>query len=61
MNYYKLVDALTGEDLCIIAAESEVAAKRVATAAFPDGHWRIQLSDAPDFSVLLNSPALNVK
>ena len=61
MNYYKLVDSLTGEDLCVLCAESEVEAKRIAGLAFPDGHWRVELSDAPDFSVLLNSPALNVK
>ena len=61
MNYYKLLDSLTGETLCVLTADSEASAKRIATVAFPDGHWRVEKSDAPDFSILLNSPVLNVK
>jgi len=60
-EYFKLIDSLTGEQLCVLTAESRQEAEHIAKTAFPDGHWTIEKSDAPDFSILLDSPVLNVK
>jgi hypothetical protein len=61
VDYFKLIDTLTGETLCVLTAESEASAKRIAGSAFPDGHWRVEKSNAPDFSSLLKHPIFAVK